>query len=360
VNNKVNPNLINNVKRFGIHDWNACFHCGNCTAICPLTEEKVLFPRKPIRYLQMGLKNKLASITEPWLCYYCGDCTDSCPRDANPGEMMMSLRRYLISIYDWTGLSRLFLTSIPALISAFAFIAVFVLAAATYYNFEIEPIMHFGHTLEMIIIAFVASFILIPNLFRLFWFTIIKEKRKIPLFLYIKKSWNLVLHTFTQLKSLECTDATLRWVSHLLVVFGYLALLVITVFLDWFAADSLLIVYLGYIVSGIVFAFTFYFIIGRFRKNKEVNKFSHSSDWLFVIWLFLMGFSAFFVRLFLDLNILENNLWLYLIHLMVLSQWGIILVPFGKWTHFLYRPFALYFSDLKKAAEKLQEQKNLT
>jgi len=68
---------------------------------------------------------------------------------------------------------------------------------------------------------------------------------------------------------------------------------------------------------------------------------------MFLIWLFLMGFSAFMVRLFIDTGIIENNIWLYLFHLIILVQWALIIVPFGKWTHFLYRSFAMYFSKIK-------------
>lgn len=32
----VNPNLITDLQKFGAADINACFSCGNCTAICPL------------------------------------------------------------------------------------------------------------------------------------------------------------------------------------------------------------------------------------------------------------------------------------------------------------------------------------
>jgi quinone-modifying oxidoreductase subunit QmoC len=60
-----------------------------------------------------------------------------------------------------------------------------------------------------------------------------------------------------------------------------------------------------------------------------------------------MGFSAFVVRLFIDIHILENNSWMYLFHLTVLVQWAVIIVPFGKWTHFLYRSFAIYMARLK-------------
>jgi quinone-modifying oxidoreductase subunit QmoC len=90
----------------------------------------------------------------------------------------------------------------------------------------------------------------------------------------------------------------------------------------------------------------------RIKKNKEINKFSQPSDWFFVIWLFLMGFSAFIVRIFIDIKLLETNTWMYLIHLIVLVQWALIIVPFGKWTHFLYRSFAMYFAKLKEIPGK--------
>ncbi|MCD4735688.1 MAG: 4Fe-4S dicluster domain-containing protein, partial [Bacteroidales bacterium] len=108
---RINPDFKKDLIEFGIDEWNECFHCGNCTAICPLTENGFLFPRKGIRSIQMGLKDKLLRNVDPWLCYYCGDCSDTCPRDANPGELMMALRRYLTSVYDWTGLSKKFYTS---------------------------------------------------------------------------------------------------------------------------------------------------------------------------------------------------------------------------------------------------------
>ena len=107
-------------------------------------------------------------------------------------------------------------------------------------------------------------------------------------------------------------------------------------------------IYLGYAVSIAVFVVTFHFVIGRIFKTREVNKISKPSDWMFVIWLFLMGISAFLVRLFIDLELLEQNQWLYLVHLIVLAQWALIIVPFGKWTHFLYRSFAMYFREILK------------
>ena len=61
--------------------------------------------------LQLGLEDKLKGSLEPWLCYYCGECSEQCPKEAEPGETMMSLRRWLTSRYDFTGISRLFYRS---------------------------------------------------------------------------------------------------------------------------------------------------------------------------------------------------------------------------------------------------------
>jgi len=88
-------------------------------------------------------------------------------------------------------------------------------------------------------------------------------------------------------------------------------------------------------------------VLDRIKKKKEVSKNSQPSDWFFVVGLVLLGFTGFLVRLFIDLHILAGNSWIYLIHLMVLAQWALIIVPFGKWTHFIYRSFAMYMAKLK-------------
>ena len=81
----VDPGLLKKLEKFGVKDAATCFNCGNCTAVCSLSTESTPFPRKVIRYLQIGAEEKLLHSPEPWLCYYCGDCSDTCPRDADPG-----------------------------------------------------------------------------------------------------------------------------------------------------------------------------------------------------------------------------------------------------------------------------------
>ncbi len=102
----VDPDFRHTLKRFGASGVIDCFNCGNCTAVCALSEGDTPFPRKLVRYAQLGLKEKLVQSPEPWLCYSCGECSATCPRGAKPGEIMAALRRYSIASFDPTGLAR--------------------------------------------------------------------------------------------------------------------------------------------------------------------------------------------------------------------------------------------------------------
>jgi ferredoxin len=343
----INTGFGKKLKKYGAFDFNACYNCGTCTAVCSLSTEDDSFPREMVRFSVLGLEDEITSSLKPWLCYYCGECTTHCPQTANPGELMMSLRRWLTSKYDWTGLSGLLYKSLPVTILAMTLAAVAVISYSIARNFNLEAIMHTGHNFEMIAIAAVFAVIFIPNLARMWWFTVLKPKKKASFITYIKGFWDLIMHMFTQKRALDCEDNKFRWFEHFILVIGYLTLLFTTVVLDWFSNENLFIVILGYVVSVIIFVVTIDFVADRIRKKKELSKFSQVSDWMFVVWLALMGVSAFTVRLFIDMDLLERNMWLYLLHLIILVQWALIIVPFGKWTHFLYRSFAMYFARIR-------------
>jgi len=345
---KINPAFGKELNKYGALNFNACYNCGNCTAVCSLSTENDSFPREMVRLSTLGLEDDIIASLKPWECYYCGECSTNCPQEANPGELMMSLRRWLTSKYDWTGLSGLMYKSLSLSLGAFILAFAAVIAFAFSVGFELEKMVHFGHYFEMIAIATVGVVILLPNVVRMWWFTILKPDTKVPLVNYIKATGELFVHMFTQKKALGCDDNQFRWFEHFILVLAYLSLLFTTVFLDWFASTNMFIIVLGYVESVIIFIVTIDFVSGRIKKNKAVSKNSQPSDWFFVIWLLLMGLTAMLVRLFIDLQILEMNKWLYLVHLTILVQWALIIVPFGKWTHFLYRSFAMYFEKLKE------------
>ena len=344
---KINTKFSKEIKKFGAADMNACYNCGTCTAVCSLSTEDDSFPREMVRFSVLGLEEEIKSSLKPWSCYYCGECTESCPREAEPGELMMALRRWLTTQYDWTKLSGLLYKSLFATIIAFVLTTIGVIAFAYFKDFETKAIMHIGHLFEMIAIASVGTIIILPNIIKMYYLTVVKKKIKVPFVQYIKSLKELLVHMFIQKRAKDCEeDNNSRWFLHMILVFGYLALLFTTVVLDWFGTQYSFIIILGYVESVIIFAITFLFMIQRINKTKEVSKHSHPSDWFFIIWLFLMGLTAFAVRVFIDLDIIENNIWIYLVHITILVQWAVIIVPFGKWTHFIYRSFAMYFQDI--------------
>ena len=344
---RVNPEFANEITKYGAGDFKACFNCGNCTATCSLSTTDISFPREMIRYSTLGLENEIKASLKPWQCYYCGECSLQCPRQANPGELMMSLRRWLTATYDWTGLSGLLYKSLPLSILAFVLVLTGVLAFAFSIDFELAKMVHYGHYFEIVAIGSVFAIFLLPNIIRMWWFVIGKPKVKVPLKSYFTALVELFVHMFTQKRYLGCDDNQFRWFEHFILVIGYLTLLFTTVFLNWFSATNLFIIILGYVESIVIFLVTIDFVSDRIRKAKEVSKNSQPSDWFFVIGLVLLGFTGFMVRLFIDLNLLNQNSWIYLFHFIILAEWALIIVPFGKWTHFLYRSFAMYMTKLK-------------
>ena len=115
--------LAKEIRSYGTTDFSACYSCGNCTAICELSEENAFFPRNLIRYGMLGMKDKILSSKELWLCYGCGECSQTCPREAEPGDFVAALRRYAIAHYEPTGLTRLMFRR------PFAFVGITLLVA---------------------------------------------------------------------------------------------------------------------------------------------------------------------------------------------------------------------------------------
>ena len=371
----VNPDLLLNLKKFGVNDAATCFNCGNCTAVCSLSSESEPFPRKTIRYLQLGLDDKLMQSPEPWLCYYCGDCSDTCPRQANPGEVMMGLRRYLTSRYDWTGISRLFYTS-----KAFEVLSILVVAALvglTFYFFH-GPMLTdrvalnaFApnttiEILDLILLA-VLSFFLLSNALRMSKAVMASRGDPIlnggsifgiPVQAYLREAKEFMVQFITQRRFDTCGTRSQRtqWIVHLLIMTGYsIVFLLVVLGIRWFQRDEIYALWhpvrlLGYYATFAILYGVSYAIIGRLKKSKSVYQHTHSTDWAFLILLWLTTFSGILIHAARLLEMPIITYYLYVIHLMIAVPMLVIEVPFAKWTHQLYRPLILYLMKVKAGA----------
>jgi ferredoxin len=375
---RIDPEFNKKLAAYGKADWNECYHCGNCSAICPLTENGFLFPRKGIRAMQMGLKDQLKSYVDPWLCYYCGECTDTCPRDANPAEMMMTLRRWLTSVYDWTGLSGLMYRSLRAHLTLIILLFLGVIAAFIgFADFSI-PLNNEGlvelnafapapliESLDHILLL-TLSFFLITNILNMFVQVIVKDKSvRVPLYLYFVKVWEAVFHFGTQARFSKCEEKRWYWFLHWFLMSSYVMMFVFIIFfLEWFQTD---VVHpwwhpqriLGYYITIGILISTVYFVWNRIKQKKTIFRFSHHSDYIFPVLLFLIAFTGILVHIFRVQGMPQATYMSYMLHLAVEVPMVVTFVAFSKWSHLAYRPLGLYFANLKKAALQKQYKSQL-
>lgn len=362
---RVAPGLHREVAKFGGGDVTACMNCGNCTATCPQSADTGGFPRRIIHFLQVGHKEKLAAALEPWLCYYCGDCSDTCPRDAKPGETMMAARRYLTALYDWTGLGRRFYTSAAREIGAMALVGLSVAALIVVFHgpavtsrVEINTFapVKWVEIGDWIMGGLLAS-LLLSNGWRMHRMVMGSGAGvRVPLSSYLGELPAFFGHLTTQKKWRDCEGPKTRWLKHLLLVSGYLTMMALVVVgLRSFQTDEIHPVWhrtrlLGYYATAVLLYGSADFLVGRVRKAEPIHKRSEPSDWIFLSLMFLVALTGILVHVFRLAGLPLTTYVTYAIHLVLVAPFLIVEVPFGKWSHMLYRPLAVYLDAVKRTA----------
>ena len=97
----VEPDMgfIKEVGVLGGGDLKKCYQCATCSVVCPISPDTRPFPRKEMIAASWGLKDKLVGNADIWLCHNCGDCSTRCPRGAKPGDVLSAIRAYAVSEY---------------------------------------------------------------------------------------------------------------------------------------------------------------------------------------------------------------------------------------------------------------------
>lgn len=383
----VDPGLLRDIQRFGAADVSACFSCGNCTAICPLSSNDGTFPRRMIRYAQVGMRDALLSSKELWTCYHCGLCSDTCPTQADPGGFMAAARRYAIASYDqtrlaWTMYTRPGLAVLVAVLLAM-FFALFMYAdhgprdaaSLRLFRFIPEGLIHTTGVVVMVLVVLAGLSGVVtmaarlarregtrnrppgtrawPRIRRALWIALgvesIGQRR-------YRADCGAVQETRPWYRR--------RWLLHSLTMWGFLGLLLATV-LDYGLAllglkatgTPVPIWYpvrlLG-TVAGLAMVYgVSMFLVDRLRRDGQAAKQSEASDWLLLALLWLTGVSGFLIELALYLpHPPAFGYWVFLFHVAVAMEL-VLLAPFMKFAHAVYRPVSLYF--LARAGERTEE-----
>lgn len=378
---RVDPSLMYDLKEYGAVDIEKCFNCGNCTAICPLTSTDHPFPRDMIRMVQLGLEDNLLESVDPWLCYYCGDCSLTCPKQAEPGETMMAVRRWLTAQYDWTGLAGKFYTSKLWEFGAMILAAIFIVILAVVLHGPIvtssvelntfAPV-ELMHAADWIMAAGLVFFIG-TNILRMHHYVIVKGTHvKVPLSVYITEAWHFGINLLTQMKWSECAQdevdpkeknqKRLPWINHMLMASGYgLMLILVIFFLPWLQTDEIYPItnpqrWLGYYATAVLLYGAGSVIIGRIKQGRPLHKFSHASDWIFPVLLFFVSLTGILQHTFRYLGLPLATYYTYVVHLAAAFPMLVLEVPFGKWAHLYYRPLAIYFQQVRLKAVEISKQ----
>ncbi|MGZ6300343.1 MAG: 4Fe-4S dicluster domain-containing protein [Candidatus Limnocylindria bacterium] len=380
---RVETGLIKDLQRFGAADVSACFSCGVCTATCPLSENDATFPRRIIRYAQVGMRERLLSSKELWTCYSCGECSESCPMQAEPAEFMAAARRYAIASYDHTGLARTMYTS-PWLgtfiaLALAAFFALFMVtahgpqegASLNLFGFIPSELIH-NIGIGVLVVVFLAGLSGILTMARrvghsegVTWRALLGGRAALA------RTW-AALWQAVGVESLgqrrfraDCeTSATQvpwfrrRWLIHAATMWGFLGLLAATLLdyglelIGWKATGTPVPIWypirlLGTVAGVALIYGTSLLVVDRLRGANRALRHSAAADWTLLALLWVTGVTGFAIELALYLpNAPAWGYWVFLFHVAVAMEL-VMLAPFMKFAHAVYRPVALFFLALR-------------
>jgi quinone-modifying oxidoreductase subunit QmoC len=363
------PHFIRELALFGAIPDLSCYQCATCSASCSISPDESPFPRKEVLWVKWGLRDRLMKDLDIWGCYYCGDCSSRCPRHADPGEIMMALRRYMTAQYDWTGLSRFLYTSwireLGAVVSVgLVVVGLFYLSGAfapermitDHVSVNTFAPVHLVHYADWVMAA-ILSFFLLTNTFRM-WRIVMKDE-KIPLSIYLSNLKTFVVHATTQKKWRDCAEPATRtrWLKHFLFVIAYVSIFTLVMFfLEALQVDTSRFTWVS--ILGYFIAFTLLYVSGdamvsRLRKREPLHQSSHDSDWMFLILLFLTALTGILMHFFRIMDWPLSTYYMYVIHLAIAVPMLVLEVPFMKWAHLMYRPLALYLKEVKESASAM-------
>jgi quinone-modifying oxidoreductase subunit QmoC len=367
----VEPDLrfVKQLRRLGGETLKKCFQCATCSVVCPISPDEKPFPRKEMIAAQWGLKDKLVGNMDVWLCHQCNDCSTYCPRGARPGDVLNAVRSYSIQKYAWPqwlgkivpdGRFWWLLLAIPVAIF------LFVLGLTGHLHIpegEIEFAKFFPTLLVDIIFVPLAT-AWIPLVFGIGIYRFMTDLHKNAVADGKAKRKDLNVPDF--LKSILCTIPTIlrhskfsdctankdRYLAHILVLFSFVGLFVVTNL--FFVALYILQVPGPYSmanpvkilanVSGFALLVGAILMISNRLKDRgpNVGKGSYF-DWslvLLVLGLAATGLLSQYTRL-VHLPVIAYPM--YFAHL-VLVFCLFAYLPFSKLAHLVYRTLAMAYS----------------
>jgi quinone-modifying oxidoreductase subunit QmoC len=358
------PNLqaIKQIMASGGESVKKCFQCATCSVVCNISPDTKPFPRKEMIMAQWGLTEELVKNPDIWLCHQCSDCTAYCPRGAKPGEVLGALRQICIQHYATPAIVGRLVGDPKALPLLIAFPILLLLAALKltgHLAIPAGPIVYaklFPTLLVDVIFTGAAAFavaVLVKGVLA-YWKDLNVNPWK------VKAKGNLVGNLIAVLTDIlwhnrfrKCEVTYARSTNHLLVLFGFIFLAVVTglaFYHEWFephdkVTSVVVTMKLLAIPGTAALLYGIYQIIKERQANAEQAGTGSYFDWMFIYVVLVVGVTGLLSWLFRLVGIRLLAYPTYFLHLSSVF-FLFFYAPYTKMAHMVYRTVAMLYARM--------------
>jgi quinone-modifying oxidoreductase subunit QmoC len=373
----IEPDLdfIKEVGALGGEDLKKCYQCATCSVACQISPDTKPFPRKEMIAASWGLKDRLVGNADIWLCHNCGDCSTRCPREAKPGDVLAALRGYTISEYarpKWLANALKEPKKLPILLAipAVLFLVVGTITGLLDFTPDLsQGIKHYKFFSTWLVdMHMLPAAIFMAAVFALGLKRFLNDihqnalaegktqKESIEVVGFVIAFLRIIPTILKHSKFSDCTENKDREIAHLLTLYGFIGLFIVTSVVFVLIYGSYLlpegpvhgpwsqynpIKWLANIAGVSLVVGTILMI-----KNRSAKKDQKSSyfDWYLIYLAFGLGVTGMGTEIARLLNLAFICFLLYFIHLMLVFSM-LAYLPFSKMAHLLYRTVAMAYNE---------------
>ncbi|MDP8228624.1 MAG: quinone-interacting membrane-bound oxidoreductase complex subunit QmoC [Candidatus Electryoneaceae bacterium] len=370
---KPDTSFIKRVKAAGGGDLTKCYQCATCSAVCQLSPEDSPFPRKEMLYAGWGLKDKLMADPDIWLCYQCNDCSVRCPRDAKPGDVIAAIRNYAFEHFAIPSFMGKLVAKpsglIPLLLIPIIIMTVLMFATtggefASLFDGTHDSV-DFKYFLkhDYVDITFVFGNILVFALFAIsltrFWKGLNSPYDSGTKVGFIPALISTVIEVLLHRRFRICDAAGYRNLAHMLLLFGFLAAFISTL---WAAFNMLLLTKVLHLegfyppysllhplkilgnLGGIAIIVGLVMVLFQRAKDPQSTGITTYSMSLFIWMLGIVGISGMMSQFFRMLGMPMVAYPSYFIH-MTTVFFLLWYAPYSQFGHMAYRMIAMIYAE---------------
>ncbi len=366
----VEPDIdfLNEVVGLGGDTLKKCYQCATCSVACPISPDNQPFPRKEMIAAGWGLKDRLVGNGDVWLCHNCGDCTTMCPRDAKPGDVMAAIRTYAITEYAQPkSIARAvndpkklpILLAIPAII----FIIVGLITGlldftpgggeivhAKFFSTWLVDLIFIPASIWAVVIFALGLKRFINDMHQNALATGKTDKEKLDAGEFIKALGRVIPRILKHTKFSECGENEERATSHMMVLFGFIGLFIVTsiffVVLYIFGIHGPYsqlnpVKWLANIAGVALVIGSALMIKNRLSKTDQNSTYK---DWSLIGLALALGLTGMLTEMTRLGGAAGLSYTIYFIHLMFVFALFVYL-PYSKLAHLVYRTVAMAYAE---------------